>query len=269
MVMDLESSFYVLIIAFCVILVLLVVLFIAFIRIRKVSKEVAALRKETNSAFKRQLTQNISHELKTPVSSIKGYLETIIENPEMDVAMKTAFVNRSFEQTIRLSNLLKDLSTITRMDELFDKIDKSQQNLSKIVKEVIQDGQVMASSKNIKLENHLPDNLVINGNESLLYSIFYNLVDNSIAYSSGDKIVIELINNNKIRYYDNGVGIPEEHIPRIFERFYRVDKGRSRKMGGTGLGLSIVKNAVLIHGGSISVRNRKEGGAEFIFTLYG
>ena len=126
--------------------------------------------------------------------------------------------------------------------------------------------------------NHLQPNIVVRGSTSLLYSVFRNLTDNAIAYAGvGTTITINAeLSSNKMfddhrkwhfTFSDNGVGVAPEHLPRIFERFYRVDKGRSRKMGGTGLGLAIVKNAVLLHGGTISVHNNEQGGLCFEFTL--
>lgn len=248
-----------------------------FLVTRKLSLDVERLQQSEQSKLKKELTHNISHELKTPVSSIRGYLETIINNPGMDDTTKSMFISRSFDQTTRLTNLLADISTITRMDEAADKIEKSKVNLSDIVKEVVGDEELAAKSKGFVIENFLPENMIIKGNASLLHSIFYNLIDNAVAYSGGNIITIKLYDDDlnivkgslryRISVSDNGVGIADEHLDRIFERFYRVDKGRSRKQGGTGLGLSIVKNAVMIHGGVIFARNIKDGGMEFVFTL--
>ena len=126
--------------------------------------------------------------------------------------------------------------------------------------------------KHITVINRLPDELSINGNSSLLYSIFRNLMDNAIAYAgTGVTVKINCFREDEKFYYfsfsDTGTGVPEEHLNRIFERFYCVDKGRSRKLGGTGLGLAIVKNAVLFHGGTIFAKNNPSGGLEFVFTL--
>ena len=120
--------------------------------------------------------------------------------------------------------------------------------------------------------NRLPDSMPVRGNQSLLYSIFRNLIDNAIAYAGeGTTVTLDACEGEDTTWHftfcDNGVGVPGQHLPRLFERFYRVDKGRSRKMGGTGLGLAIVKNAVQFHGGAITVANRPEGGLRFDFSL--
>jgi two-component system OmpR family sensor kinase len=221
--------------------------------------------------IKRQLTQNINHELKTPVSSIEGYLETIINNPQLDEAKKNEFIEKCYGQVIRMSNLLGDVSTITRMDEGGSVISKEKVCLSSLIHEVFEDLTPKLKEKAITHVFDFPNNLYIIGNQSLLQSIFRNLLDNAIAYSGCNTIFVSLIEESVERYVfsfaDNGVGIDEEHLPRIFERFYRIDKGRSRKLGGTGLGLSIVKNAVIFHGGAIVARTRNGGGLEFIFAL--
>ena len=126
--------------------------------------------------------------------------------------------------------------------------------------------------KHITVVNKLPSEVILTGSSSLLYSIFRNLTDNAIAYAGNDiQITINCFREDEKFYYfsfsDTGVGVPEEHLNRLFERFYRVDKGRSRKLGGTGLGLAIVKNAVLFHGGTIFAKNMPKGGREFVFTL--
>lgn len=221
--------------------------------------------------IKRQLTQNINHELKTPVSSIGGYLETIINNPQMTIEKKDEFIRKSYEQVIRMANLLGDVATITRLDEASNIIEKERLCLNTLITEVFDDVAGRLKEKNIRVSLKLPDNLYMKGNMSLLQSIFRNLLDNAIAYSGCDTIEVYLMEQNCERYVfsfsDNGIGIDEVHLPRIFERFYRIDKGRSRKLGGTGLGLSIVKNAVIFHGGAIVARTRDGGGLEFIFAL--
>lgn len=229
-------------------------------------------QEEEQARLKRQLTQNIAHELKTPVSSIQGYLETLISNPNIPQDKAKAFLERSYVQSNRLTFLLRDISVLTRMDEAPELVAMESVNLSKLVENMLNEVAMELEEKKITVNNQLPANLVLNGNSSLLYSIFRNLTDNAIAYGgNGICISISCFREDERFYYfsfaDNGVGIPEEHLNRIFERFYRVDKGRSRKLGGTGLGLAIVKNAVFFHGGTIFAKNGQNGGAEFVFTL--
>ena len=229
-------------------------------------------QEEEQARLKRQLTQNIAHELKTPVSSIQGYLETIINNPQMPADKEKAFLERSYIQSNRLTCLLRDISVLTRMDEAPELVEREVVNVSKLVENILNEVALSLEEKEITVHNSLPTNLVLNGNSSLLYSIFRNLTDNAIAYAgTGIQLTISSFREDENFYYfsfaDNGVGIPEEHLNRIFERFYRVDKGRSRKLGGTGLGLAIVKNAVYFHGGTIFAKNVPDGGVEFVFTL--
>ena len=206
-------------------------------------------QEEEQVRLKRQLTQNIAHELKTPVSSIQGYLETIVSNENIPREKINVFLERCYAQSNRLSRLLRDISVLTRMDEAASMIDMERVDISVLV-----------------------GNIINKGNYSLLYSIFRNLMDNAIAYAGSNiQININCFREDENFYYfsfaDTGIGVSPEHLNRLFERFYRVDKGRSRKVGGTGLGLAIVKNAVIIHGGSISAKNNQGGGLEFVFTL--
>ena len=229
-------------------------------------------QEEEQARLKRQLTQNIAHELKTPVSSIQGYLETIISNPNIPQENVRVFLERSYAQSNRLTFLLRDISVLTRMDEAPELVEKEQVNLSKIVENILNEVALGLEEKHITVVNKLPSEVILTGSSSLLYSIFRNLTDNAIAYAGNDiQITINCFREDEKFYYfsfsDTGVGVPEEHLNRQFERFYRVDKGRSRKLGGTGLGLAIVKNAVLFHGGTIFAKNMPKGGLEFVFTL--
>ena len=229
-------------------------------------------QEEEQARLKRQLTQNIAHELKTHVSSIQGYLETIISNPNIPQENVRVFLERSYAQSNRLTFLLRDISVLTRMDEAPELVEKEQVNLSKIVENILNEVALGLEEKHITVVNKLPSEVILTGSSSLLYSIFRNLIDNAIAYAGNDiQITINCFREDEKFYYfsfsDTGVGVPEEHLNRLFERFYRVDKGRSRKLGGTGLGLAIVKNAVLFHGGTIFAKNMPKGGLEFVFTL--
>ena len=229
-------------------------------------------QEEEQARLKRQLTQNIAHELKTPVSSIQGYLETIISNPNIPQENVRVFLERSYAQSNGLTFLLRDISFRTLMDEAPELLEKEQVNLSKIVENILNEVALGLEEKHITVVNKLPSEVILTGSSSLLYSIFRNLTDNAIAYAGNDiQITINCFREDEKFYYfsfsDTGVGVPEEHLNRLFERFYRVDKGRSRKLGGTGLGLAIVKNAVLFHGGTIFAKNMPKGGLEFVFTL--
>ena len=229
-------------------------------------------QQEQESRLKRQLTQNIAHELKTPVSSIRGYMETILST-QMDEERKKMFMERCYAQSKRLTDLLRDISMLNRLDESKDLYDTDNTDLQKIITEVINESQAALTERNMTVElRNLHDRMTLNGNYSLLYSIFRNLTDNAIAYAGqGTRITIDCyLEDDKYYYFsfsDNGVGVPEEHLNRLFERFYRVDKGRSRKLGGTGLGLAIVKNAVLFHKGEIWVKNEPSGGLNILFSL--
>ncbi len=221
--------------------------------------------------IKRQLTNNINHELKTPVASIQGYLETLLANPEIDTARRTSFLEKSYAQTERLRDLLADVSTITRMDEASESIGKEPVLLNELIADLKTDMELRPADRRLRIHCDFPSRLEITGNPALLGSIFRNLTENAAAYSGGRDIFIELLDETTDRYEigfaDNGIGVGEEQLPHLFERFYRVDKGRSRRLGGTGLGLAIVKNAVRLHGGTITVRNGERGGLAFRFTL--
>ena len=221
--------------------------------------------------IKKQLTNNINHELKTPVAAIQGYLETLQANPGIDAAKRQVFIEKSLAQTSRLRQLLTDVSLITRMDEGSQLIGKEHVVLNDIIADIAADIQLLPPERRLRVHCDFPRPLEIYGSPSLLSSVFRNLADNATAYSSGRDIFIRLLDEDAesytISFADNGIGVEEEHLPHLFERFYRVDKGRSRKMGGTGLGLSIVRNAIAIHGGTITALNRPQGGLEFRFTL--
>ena len=229
-------------------------------------------QEEEQIRLKRQLTQNIAHELKTPVSSIQGYLETIVNNENLPKEKMNVFLERCYAQSNRLSRLLRDISVLTRMDEAANMIDMEKMDISVLVTNIVNEVSLELEEKHITVVNSLKKEIQIRGNYSLLYSIFRNLMDNAIAYAGNNiQIHINCFREDEKFYYfsfaDTGVGVSPEHLNRLFERFYRVDKGRSRKLGGTGLGLAIVKNAVILHGGNISAKNSQGGGLEFVFTL--
>lgn len=230
---------------------------------------------QEQDVLKRQLTQNVAHELKTPVASIQGYLETILENPRIDDKTRQQFLERCYAQGKRLTALLADMSMLNRLDDGAGMMTFEDVDVAEIISTVEKESQFALGQKGMAMRCDIPAHIVIRGNRSLLYSIFRNLTDNAIAYAGqGTHITLTCTSPDahaqepcRFTFSDNGVGVPPEHLPRLFERFYRVDKGRSRKMGGTGLGLAIVKNAVRVHGGAITASNNPGGGLRFDFTL--
>ena len=233
----------------------------------RISREQAAKENQ----MRRELTQNIAHELKTPVASILGYTDTILDDPQMNCETQRQFIERTNAQARRLTALLQDISTLNRMDYAAHQLTMERTDVSAIVSDIVQETAIALEKCHMTLNNCLPQDIIIQGNPSLIYSIFRNLIDNAINYAGeGTTINISAESTKDVwtfRFSDNGAGIAPEHLPRIFERFYRIDKSRSRQMGGTGLGLAIVKNAVLLHGGTITAHSVENGGLEFVWTL--
>ncbi len=227
---------------------------------------------EKNRQLKQQMSNNITHELRTPVSSVRGYLETLLDCPQLPEERKRSFIEKAHAQTVRLTDLIRDVALITKTEEAPDLIPREEVDLVQVVADVAEDlGETLAKAKMV-LTTELPASLRMRGNYSLLYAIFRNLMENSARYAGqGTELHVVCYNRSErvanLSVYDTGQGVPEAHLPRLFDRFYRVSEGRTRDCGGTGLGLSIVRNAVRFHGGEISVRNRREGGLEFLFTL--
>ena len=229
-------------------------------------------RLEKRRLMKQQLTSNIAHELKTPLSSIRGYLETILENWPIPEEKQKYFLEKAFYQSERLTALINDISLINNIEDAGELFEMKEVDIKKITDDIYEYFSSKIEHNKIEFINEVAAGTLINGNGSLLFSVFQNLVENSITYGgNGIRIHIKCYHQDERYYYfsysDTGSGIPKEHLPRIFERFYRVDKGRSRATGGTGLGLAIVKNAITLHNGRVSVRNRPKGGVEFLFSL--
>lgn len=222
--------------------------------------------------LKQEMTSNIAHELRTPITSIRGYLETLVET-DMPIEQIKKFIKKAYQQSLNLNQLVEDMSIITRIDESVNDFDKQPINIKASLEEVKENLTDELKKQEIALYTTIPDPCIIRANRSLIYSIFKNLIENSIKHG-GHKahIHINCYNEDPDFYYfsysDEGVGIEDEsHLNRLFERFYRVSEGRTRKTGGTGLGLAIVKNAILNHKGSITAKKRKDGKLEFLFKL--
>ncbi len=230
-------------------------------------------RLEKRRLLKQQLTSNIAHELKTPLASIKGYLETILTNHAIIPADKQIyFVERAFAQTERLNLLLNDISLINNMEDAAELFEMKEVYIKPLIHDVAENLASRMQQHGVSLTIDVDDSICVYGNDSLLTSIFQNFLENTIKYAGNniEASIKQYTEDEKFYYFsfsNTGKSIPEEHLVRIFERFYRIEEGRTRETGGTGLGLSIVKNAVQLHKGEISVRNRTEGGVVFLFSL--
>ncbi len=225
--------------------------------------------------FKQEITRNISHELKTPLTSIRGYVETILGNPLMDQELKRHFLDRSLKNVERLEELIRDLSILDMASDGSRYLKKKQCNLSQIVFNSVKNLEFRAEQSGIEINlAGFPERLMITGDSRLLEAIFINLIENGIKYSRpGNRVHVKYSGLhsgfNTIEIYDTGPGIPAEYHDKIFERFFRIDSGRSRKTGGTGLGLSIVKHAVAFHNGRIEIDKNYNSGTKFLLKFPG
>ena len=238
---------------------------------KQMDKRISREQAEKEGRMRRELTQNIAHELKTPVASILGYTETILNTPGIDEGTRHQFIVRTHLQAQRLTALLQDISILNRMDYAANVLTMERVDVSQLFADIVQETALAFENRKMTLSNSLSQGIIVRGNPSLLYSVFRNLVDNALNYA-GQGTVVKVYAVEETDYWhfvftDNGVGIPPEHLPRIFERFYRIDKGRSRSLGGTGLGLAIVKNAVMLHGGTIIAKPTEGGGITFEFSI--
>lgn len=227
---------------------------------------------EERARIKRQLTNNLNHELKTPIGVIRGYLDTILSTPDMDEATKDRFLARAYQNVERLCNMLDDVGTMTRLEESGGNLPVTDVDFHELVFNLERDLTASGICGDMKFDYDIPVNCHVKGNANLLTSMLNNLAKNAILHSHGTTMGLRLVVESKrfytFSFYDDGIGVKDEELPRLFERFYRIDAGRSRKVGGTGLGLPIVKNTVEAHGGTMSVHNRTNGGLEFVFTLH-
>jgi len=221
--------------------------------------------------LKQQLTRDAAHELKTPAAAIQGYLEILSKNPALPEAQRTDFLQRAEAQSRRLTALLNDMATLSQLDaaRTFDLGEEF--SVQACAEKIVEEFAPLFAEKNIEIETQFPPDTTIRGNRALVETIFRNLLANALAYGSGaSRLRLEgSASAATVRFSvsDNGVGVPAESLDRLFDRFYRVDKGRSRAMGGTGLGLAIVKNAAALHGGSVHASETPGGGLTIEFSL--
>lgn len=221
--------------------------------------------------IKRQLTENAAHELKTPAATIEGYLETLVSNPTMPEDKRQDFLERCHAQSRRMSRLLADMSTLTRLDEAHITRPATQIDAVTILRQIEEETASQFCDRNIQLQMNIPSALPLQGDASLIYSLFRNIFNNALAYAT-DATYFRVQATAEGRmvcftFTDNGPGVPAEHLPHIFERFYRIDKGRSRRLGGTGLGLAIVKNIALQYGGAATASETPGGGLSIDIEL--
>jgi two-component system phosphate regulon sensor histidine kinase PhoR len=224
--------------------------------------------------LRREFVSNVSHELKTPLASIQAYTDTLLEGALEDPANNRKFLERIEEQAGRLHMLILDVIKIAQVETGREVFEMSAIDIAEMVDECVQDHTALAESKRIQIEIEPPEGdarLHVRADAEGFRTILDNLLDNAIKYTLEDGTVTVSWHENEDRVYlkvaDTGVGIPQEHLERIFERFYRVDKARSREMGGTGLGLSIVKHLTQVFGGGIKVESRQGEGSTFTVEL--
>ncbi len=253
------------------ILVSIILSVLAYYASRRLVMNIIKKLKLEKMRLEKRLSNDINHELKTPVASMQVCLETLLSGIDLDEDKRQELITRCYKHNERLRKLLAALSLITRMEDGSQLISKEPVLLNDVIQDVDDELEIIQRNKKFTLNVDFDKEVEINANMSIICSIFSNLTQNSILYSEGENIYITLLEDNKkfckIRFEDDGVGVGEEQLSHLFDRFYRLDSGRSRKLGGTGLGLAIVKHAVQFHGGTITASNRPEGGLRFEFTL--
>ncbi|HLP51546.1 MAG TPA: ATP-binding protein [Chitinophagales bacterium] len=235
------------------------------------SRELEALRKLEQ--FRKEFLGNLSHELKTPLFNIQGYVHTLLEGAMDDPKFARQFLERTSKSIERLSNLVDDLDAISRLERGEESIHKESFDIHQLVRDVFDSMDLKAQQKkfNLSIKKESDKPFYVNADKEKIRQVITNLVVNAIKYGNENGQVVasfyDMDENILTEITDNGIGIPEEHLPRLFERFYRVDKHRSREQGGTGLGLAIVKHVIEAHQQTINVRSTVGVGTTFAFTL--
>ena len=225
--------------------------------------DVSSVRKYEQS--KREFVDNASHELKTPISVLRGIVETLLEEEEDQ--RKRHFLEKALRRIEQMQNLVEDLLTLTKLESGRERLNLSEFKLRELVEEVYDSLEQEFVKREVSFENLVSEDFKMFADRQKLFLLLRNLIDNAVKYNKrGGKVWVRAKkegNKQILEVEDTGIGIPPEHIPFIFERFYRVDKGRSKEMGGTGLGLSIVKHIVFLHGGEIMVHSKPGEGSRF------
>lgn len=239
---------------------------------RRLDAETKRTTDEILQSQKKRITGNLAHEIRTPVTSIRGYLETLINNPSLPTDKKELFTERAYLQTLRLSDLIRDIALITKIEEAPELLTKEYIGVRKVTEEVLEEFASSIKEQGTIIDNKVPEELSVKGNQSLIYAIFRNLVENSLRYAGpGITISIESSISDGMahfKYADNGKGVNEQHLDHIFERFYRIpEEEDDYRAEGSGLGLSIVRNSIAFHGGSINASANIPHGLCFQFTL--
>ncbi len=229
---------------------------------------------EKNEQYRKEFLQNLSHELKTPIYAMQGYLETLLDGALHDSNVNQKYLQNSVNNLERLTELVKDLDIITKIEKHPNNINKSTFVLNEILEQTISDFNMLAKDRNIKIQisDVALKNIKVKADKLKIKQVLDNLIENAIKYSKSDGSIVinaELLNNNTVivEVSDKGFGIAEEHLNRIFERFYRTDEARSRNIGGSGLGLAICKHIIEAHEQNIYVRSNINVGTTVRFTL--
>lgn len=238
---------------------------------RSWTKEISSLK--SMEIYRREFMGNVSHELKTPIFNIQGYLHTLLDGGMEDPDINYKYLRRAAENTERMAGIVADLGYISKFEAKKLQLHLVEFNICQLVQDVLDDSELKASQKDISLSIKNPNQrpLMVKADVESIRRVVVNLISNSIKYGKeGGHTIVDfhnLDNTVLVEIADDGKGIDQEHLPRLFERFYRVDKGRSRAEGGTGLGLAIVKHILEAHHQNITVRSRLEVGSTFGFTL--
>ena len=236
------------------------------------SSEINILKDQEN--YRREFLGNVSHELKTPLFTIQGYILTLLEGAMKDKKVRSKYLNRTAKGVDRIISIVKDLDLITQFESGIKTVDKSNFNIYELIDNVY-DLMEFESEKNntkLRIRNEINNSVLVYADKERILQVLTNLVVNSIKYGKENgytEIAVDEYDKDRVivRVIDDGEGIEEEHLPRLFERFYRIDKTRSRKKGGSGLGLSIVKHIIEAHQEQIFVKSKVGIGTEFSFTL--